>query len=92
MTTFAENWACCCNESSGRLLDQKDAQDSAYRKERQICDSLYAELETKLGDGDKRLVDQFDSAKNLLQAIEQQYLYQQAFQDCVYLLRWIGIL
>ena len=92
MHSFAENWITCCNESAGWILSQKGEEDSFYREQQQICDALYTKLETKLEDGDKGLVDKFDAAKNTVQAIEEQYLYQQAFRDCVYLLEWIGIL
>ena len=51
----------------------------------------YHTIEEKLGQ-DGRLVDEFDAAKNFSLGLSDEYIYQQGFQDCVYLLRWINLI
>ena len=55
------------------------------------CETLYQSLKERL-EGDQLLLNRFDAAKNNETAIAMESIYQQGFQDCVYLLRWIGAL
>lgn len=67
---------------------QKDPECIAVSQE---CDELYQRIGKKLGKHYK-LINQFDAAKNHEQSIDNEFIYQQGFRDCVYLLRWIGML
>lgn len=89
-TAFAENFAECCSRSSGRLAHERRG-DSAFVGAQQECDRLYRMLADRLGD-DSSLLGRYDAAKNELHALEDDCAYQQGFQDCVYLLRWMGAL
>lgn len=89
-STFAVNFAECCARSSGRRAFER-RRDSDYIRAQQACDELYRMLAERLED-DIQLVNQYDAAKNGLHALEEADAYQQGFQDCVYLLRWMGAL
>lgn len=48
-------------------------------------------IREKLGE-EHELINQFDAAKNQAFGFGDEFIYQQGFQDCVYLLRWVGII
>ena len=89
--TFAENFSDCCFYSRSRLAYEKAQEDKEHILISQECDELFKAIQAKLGEDDK-LLDQFDDAKNYGFSLDEGYIYQQGFQDCVYLLRWIGML
>ena len=87
--SFERNFSECCSASRERLAHERSNQPEAVAAERRSAE-LYHLLEAKLGN-DRDLVDQFDMAKNGELCIQGEYIYQQGFQDCVYLLRWLGL-
>lgn len=89
--TFAENFYDCCGYSCTRLAYEQGEKSSDYRDAVSKCDALYDTIKEKLKE-DGMLIDNFDAAKNYALSIGDQYIYQQGFQDCVYLLRWLGML
>lgn len=89
--TFAEEFAECCGQSCGRLAYEKNQTDGAYTEALKECKILYDEIKEQLGENGS-IVNRFDAFKNHIFSLEDRYVYQQGFQDCVYLLRWIGIL
>ena len=89
--SFAENFRRCCGTSCTRLAYEHQQTDTAYTATAQECDELYKLIEEKLGD-ECKLINKFDAAKNHVLAFDDVFIYQQGFQDCVYLLRWIGLL
>ncbi|RGE70380.1 hypothetical protein [Anaerotruncus colihominis] len=88
---FAQNFRDCCAVSCTRLAYERQQIDSDYADRAQECDALYKLIEEKLG-VDYKLINKFDAAKNHAFAFDDAFIYQQGFQDCVYLLRWIGLL
>ena len=88
---FAENFQYCCAESYGRLSYEQTKNHSEYQRASDTCSELYQKIQEQLGENDE-WIDKFDAAKNWVQTIESPYIYQQGFQDCIYLLRWLGIL
>lgn len=89
--SFAENFRECCDASCTRLAYERQHMDADYSARVQECDKLFKLIEEKLG-VDYKLIDKFDAAKNYVLSFDDAYIYQQGFQDCVTLLRWIGLL
>ncbi len=89
--SFAENFSDCCSESCNYFALERRKMDADYAVNEQACDALYSLIKEKLGNDDK-LINKFDAAKNHAFAFDEVWIYQQGFQDCVYILRWIGIL
>lgn len=89
--TFVQNFRDCCSLSCTRLAYEHQQTDADYAVRAQECDALYKLIEEKLGT-DYKLINKFDAAKNHAFAFDDLFIYQQGFQDCVYLLRWIGLL
>ena len=89
--SFAESFRKCCDASCIRLAYEHQQTDTDYAIRAQECDTLYNLIEEKLGI-DYKLINKFDAAKNHALAFDDILIYQQGFQDCVYLLRWIGLL
>ena len=89
--TFAENFNSCCSYSRSRLAYKKAHEDKEHILVSQECEELFQTIQTKLGE-DANLLFKFDDAKNHDSSLDEEYIYQQGFQDCVYLLRWIGML
>lgn len=89
--SFEENFQECCNQSLYRLAYEHQQTDADYFTRMEACNALYDVIREKLGD-EQELIGKFDAAINYALAFDDGYLYQQGFQDCVTLLRWIGLL
>ena len=89
--SFAEYFHDCCSASCTRLAYERQQTDTEYAVRAQECDMYYKLIEEKLG-VDYKLINRFDAAKNHAYAFDDVLIYQQGFQDCVYLLRWLGLL
>ena len=88
---FAQKFLQCRRESSYSLANRKQKTDLDYRKARQIYDALYSEIEQKLGQ-DRLLVNRLDAAHNHLSSWIEEWVYEQGFRDCIYLLNWLRFL
>ena len=88
---FAEDFRNCCLASCSRLAYERQQNSEEFAARSRRCGELYELIQQKLG-GDGRLIDEFDNAKNMELAFDDEFIYQQGFQDCVYLFRWLGIL
>lgn len=54
---------------------------------RPVCRALrYAPQE------DAQLIDHYDATKVHVMTFDDEHIYHQGFLDCVYLLRWLGLL
>ena len=91
MFTFAENFKQCCNESCTYLAFEESRHNPEFLEAAKKCDDLYSKIEEKLSD-EHELINNFDAAKNHEMGMDYEYIYHQGFKDCVYILRWIGIL
>ena len=89
--TFAEAYRDCCAVACTRLAYERQQTDPDYAVRAQECETLYKQIAERLG-AESRLMNDFDAAKNHVLAFDDAHIYQQGFQDCVYLLRWIGLL
>lgn len=89
--SFAEKFRECCSQSCTNLAYERQKTEAEYAARAQRCDELYTQLQEKLGD-ERKLINNFDVAKNNLLAFDSAFIYQQGFRDCIYLLRWIGLL
>lgn len=77
--------------SCNRLAYEHQQTDVEYKVRAKESEELYKLIKEKLG-ADYKLINKFDAAKNHQMAFDDIFIYQQGFQDCVYLLRWMGIL
>ena len=89
--SFVESFRACCAASCTRLAYERQQSEADYSARVRECRELYRLIEEKLG-AEGQLINKFDAAKNHALAFDDVYIYQQGFQDCVYLLRWIGLL
>lgn len=89
--SFARNFQECCHASSTRLAYERGKTDPKCAAAAQEYSALYNAIGEKLGE-EHRLIDEFDSVKNYMQGFDAEWIYQQGFQDCVTLLRWLGML
>ena len=89
--TFEENFRNCCSYSRYRLAYEKAHEDKEHILVSQECDNLFQEIRAKLGEDDI-LLNKYEEAKNHGFCLDEEFIYQQGFQDCVVLLRWIGLL
>ena len=89
--TFAENFRQCCGQSYARLAYKHQQTDKEFACAQQECEELYELLRDKLKD-EQKLINRFDAAKTRELSFDTAFIYQQGFQDCVYLLRWMGVL
>lgn len=87
---FAENFRECCIRSSAGDYQQR-ANDPDRLDALEQCSQLYEIIKLKLGE-DHVLINDFDAAKNCYCSIELDNTYHRGFQDCIYLLNWIGLL
>ncbi len=88
--TFAQNFSDCCAQSCTRLAYERQQTDPEYAAASRECDELYAAILERLGK-DAALINRFDAAKNRTHSFSNELIYQQGFEDCVCLLRWIGL-
>lgn len=88
--SFAENFKDCCLDSMYRMADREENRRE-YQAISRECDELYEKIKERLGQ-DKELIFHFDEAKSREVSAGNRHIYHQGFRDCVYLLRWIGIL
>ena len=89
--TFAEYFRDCCGAACTRLAYERGQTDAKYAVRVKECEKYYKLIEKKLG-FEYKLIDRFDTAKNNVFAFHEALIYQQGFQDCVYLLQWLGLL
>lgn len=89
--SFAENFRSCCSQSCTRLAFEHQQTEMEYAARAQKCDEFYKLIQKNLGN-EHDLINNFDAAKNHLLSFDNIFIYQQGFQDCIYLLRWIGLL
>ena len=89
--TFAQNFKACCMQSCTRLAYEQAQTDPDYAERARKCGALYKLIQDKLG-ADYLLINQFDAAKNHAPAYLDVHKNQPGFQDCVFLLRWMGLL
>lgn len=89
--SFEEYFQECCRCACTILAEKHKHTDPEYLKLSQECNTLYHRLEEKLG-AEHNLVNQFDAAKNAQLFYDDIFIYQQGFQDCIYLLRWMELI
>lgn len=88
---FPDSFYQCCSQACFALALEKRGDAPNYIEMTEKSEELIAEMERKLG-ADSDLVDEYATNENALNGISFDLVYQQGFQDCVYLLRWIGAL
>lgn len=80
-----------CNESASEAMVRSQQQSERYQSLEQDLQALAAQLREKLGDQDAPLL-QLEELTNQQDCLEEDWIYRQAFHDCLYLLDWMGLL
>lgn len=89
--SFEKNFTECCLNSCCRLAYEQEQESDEYAATEQECEELRAVLKAGLG-VNGHLVERYDEAKIRVLAFGDKYIYQQGFQDCICLLRWLALI
>lgn len=89
--SFAKNFKTCCLDSCDRMAYRKGRRSAEKAEAMRECRVLYDAIYAKLGE-DSLLINRFDAAKNHAFSLTEPHVYHQGFRDCIYLLRWMGVL
>lgn len=89
--SFEKAFKECCARCNYRMAYDKRRQSAEVAAAEQERDALYAVIAEKLGD-DQRLINLYDAAVINTLSMDTEYIYQQGFQDCITLLRWLNLL
>lgn len=88
MNSFVKQFENACFEARGARLVRRRRESDRYRKQEEALTSLFHEIETKLG-GDAALAFRLEALQNELGSMDEAFVYQQGFRDCLALLRWM---
>lgn len=69
----------------------KQPQNPRYLRAQRECEELYRRIGQRLGE-DAQLIDRYDAARVHVMTFDDEHIYHQGFLDCIYLLRWLGLL
>lgn len=81
----------CCESSSQTVVRQRK-KSPAYLEASRRSTELFHAIKEKLEEDDKQLIFQFEDLENEMSSLQEEWVYQQAFRDCLYLLQWMGAL
>ena len=87
--SFIEYFKDFCLNSYVRLANEHRQTDPEYKQLTDKCSALLKEVGERLG-GEKHLLNNLEEALLESSGYDDPYIYQQGFQDCIYLLRWMG--
>lgn len=89
--SFTQNFKECCLNSCCRLAYEQEQESDEYAEAERACEELRDLLRTKLS-GEGQLIDRYHESKVRVLAFGDEYIYQQGFQDCIQLMRWLALL
>ena len=89
--SFMENFYTCCIDSCDRLAHERASTDPVCVEASEEYDVIFHTIADKLGDGYGLMLD-YETALHRNLGRRDDFIYQQGFQDCVELLRWMGAL
>ena len=79
--------ACC--ESSSRAVVRHAESDPEYQAISQRSAELCNDIKERLGEDSRHLIFRFEDSENQKGGLREEWIYQQAFRDCFYLLQWM---
>ena len=82
--------ACCESSSQDVALHLKN--DKKYLRSSRQSAVLFENMKKRLGEDYQKWIFRFEEAENEKSAMREEWIYQQAFRDCFYLLRWMGVI
>ena len=82
--------ACC--ESSSQAVARRLKNDQKYLRASRQSAVLFENMKKRLGEDYQKWIFRFEEAENEKSAMREEWIYQQAFRDCFYLLRWMGVI
>lgn len=86
---FYQKFLNAVSESCSACLMQKKEQDDEYRELDDEFSRLLEEMQKTLGENRKLLME-FERVSNRCNSLEVDWIYQQGFRDCLFLLKWMG--
>lgn len=89
--SFEENFRQCCYITCGSITEVEQRNKQEYEQLKQRYQKLYDAMRERMA-GDGKLLMEYDDIKNMMSGIEDEAVYRRGFQDCVYLLRFIGLI
>ena len=88
---FATEFHHACQDSQNASIVEMRAQNPRYAKLNREWFLLFNQVKNKLGE-DFKLYLRLEEIQNQQKNIDCDYIYHQAFSDCIYLLQWLGLL
>ena len=89
--SFEDYFRSCCLNACTRMAYRKNRKNPRYLRAQRECEALYRRIGQRLG-ADAQLIDRYDAAKVHVMTFDDEHIYHQGFLDCIYLLRWLGLL
>lgn len=77
-------------ESSSQAVVRQAESNPEYMKRSQQSTQLFENIKKRLGEDDEKWIFHFEEAENDKSSMREEWIYQQAFRDCFYLLQWMG--
>lgn len=88
---FATEFYHTCQDSQNASILEMRAQNPRYAELNREWILLFNQVKSKLGE-DFKLCLRLEEIQNQQKNIDGDYIYRQAFSDCIYLLQWLGLL
>ncbi len=81
--------ACC--DSCDEAVFREGETDPAFKKAKERYSAFFARLLEQLQGESRDWLFSLDEAAGEINALQDIWIYQQAYRDCLYLLRWMGL-
>ncbi len=86
---FLEYFLRTCSEICSACIVQNGKEDTEYQEVSKKFSNLFSQIADKL-DEDSDLIYRFEEVVNQRNCLEEDWIYQQGFCDCMYLLKWMN--
>lgn len=88
---FAKNFRQCCEDSCDRVYYRMENDHPAIKQSYLRMEELEQQISKKLG-AEEGLIEELAHLHCQINDQGTLLIYRQGFQDCVYLLHWLGML
>lgn len=79
-----------CSESCNEALVRNAEGDPEYKEAAKRYNELFANVRERLGEENKELLFNLEISDSEKESLQEKWIYRRAFQDCFYLLQWMG--
>ncbi|WP_040198311.1 hypothetical protein [Candidatus Soleaferrea massiliensis] len=87
---FAEYFYQAASDSCLACSVSRQHSSEEFRNLRDTSMQLFQEIENKLSEADRQKLFRLEEVENHMDAIAENWVYQQGYRDCLYLLQWMG--